>query len=529
MFGDDFTLPALLALLGPWNLALVEAALPVLVEAGLLELHPDSAGHPAYRFGGAVLRDAAYASLPVADRPMAHRLTATWLQTQGRGDPLVLSAHWRRSDEPARAVTWLTSAAAAALGRNDFDGALFHVADALNLEPEDQARATLHTLAAEAHEWTGDEASREREARHALALATPCSPEWFRAFNQALGAGARQHGAPAVEQLCAILTQSLAPGGRPSGPEVEALAHVALQHFATSANARGAELLQWGEARRRSIGPHARADALLAQARAWKALSDEDLLSAYRYDADALRWFEAAGDARQAAHSLIGIGFEEMRLGLYEPAERSLRRARERGRRLGLDLMVGFAEHYLGMVMALCGEIEEGMALELRALGRFEDRDFKRLVASAFGYLARMELMRGQIEAARQLASKSRSVGVPWPAVRAYADAILSRTLVEQRRVQQAVQVAERGFRDVLEGLANDSHRSLIELAVAEAWLADEQVEAASELARRAATRLRSRAAEMDDPGVARAYLERVPEHVRLLRLAYDLRSEGLG
>lgn len=524
IYGEGFTVSGLLALLGPWMLSRVEAELPVLVEAGMLEVRPDSTGHASYRFGDAVLREAAYASMPAKDRPMAHRLAAGWLETQGLRDPLALAAHWRRSDEAGRAVAWLTSAAVVALAGHDFEGALFHVADALNLEPSDQARAALHTIAAEAHEWTGDEAAREREARHALALAEPRSPEWFRAFGQALVAGARQQGGPAVERLSSLLSQHLSAEQPPSGPEVEALAHVACQHYATSAIARGAEYLRWAEVRRGAVGPHARADAFLSQARAWAALSAGDVLGAYRHDADALRWFEAAGDARQAAHAFIGVGFEEMRLGLYESAERSLRQAREHGRRLGLELLVGFAEHYLGMVMALCGEVTEGIELERRAFALFENRGFKRLEASSLGYLARMNLMIGQVETARQYAERSRALGGPWPAVRAYAEAILSRTLVEQRRVPEAVAAAERGFRDVLEGQANDSHRTLIEAAVAEAWLVDGQVEAASELTVRVAERLHAQAATMDDPAIARAYLERVPEHARLLRLAHDLR-----
>lgn len=528
VYGEGFTVPALLALLGPWMLSRVEADLPALAEAGLLEARPDSAGHASYRFADAVLREAAYASLPAEDKPMAHRLAATWLETQGLRDPLVLAAHWRRSDEAGRAVAWLTSAAVVALAGHDFEGALFHVADALNLEPTDQARAALHTIAAEAHEWTGDELAREREARHALALAEPRSPEWFRAFGQALVAGARRHGGPAVERLCALLAQHLSLELPPSGPEVEALAHVACQHFATSATPRGHEFLRWAEMRRQRVGPHPRADAFLSLARAWATLSAGDVLGAYRHDAEALRWFEAAGDARQAAYAFIGVAFEEMRLGLYEAAERSLRQARERGRRLGLELLVGFAEHYLGMVLALCGEVSEGLTLERRALVLFEDRGFRRLQASALGYLARMELMVGQVDTARRFAEQSRAIGGPWPAVRAYADAMLSRTLIEQRRTGEAVRVAERAFREALDGQVNDSHRTLIEAAVAEAWLVDGQIEAASELATNAAERLRTQAAQMDDPKIARAYLERVPEHARLLHLAHDLRPEVL-
>ena len=94
VFGDSFWHGGVVALLG--NVAAAHDNLAELVEQKLIVLRESSrfAGEAEYAFGNALVRDAAYAMLTVADRALGHSLAAEWLRQMGEPDETIISSHF---------------------------------------------------------------------------------------------------------------------------------------------------------------------------------------------------------------------------------------------------------------------------------------------------------------------------------------------------------------------------------------------------------------------------------------------------
>jgi DNA-binding CsgD family transcriptional regulator len=109
----------------------VERLLPA-VPAGLVELRTHLPGHDGatagstVRFAHALVRDAAYASLPPQRRGTLHRMAAELIEplAMGRDDRAgEVAGHWIRAGEPDRAVTWAVRAADAARAAGAYEQA----------------------------------------------------------------------------------------------------------------------------------------------------------------------------------------------------------------------------------------------------------------------------------------------------------------------------------------------------------------------------------------------------------------------
>src|SRR5262249_6271581 len=67
-------------------------------------------GEPEYAFRHALVREAAYATWPDADRRRAHRAAGDWLERQREDNAVMLAEHFQRGDAPDRAVAWFRRA-----------------------------------------------------------------------------------------------------------------------------------------------------------------------------------------------------------------------------------------------------------------------------------------------------------------------------------------------------------------------------------------------------------------------------------
>lgn len=119
IFGQTFWLGGVAALLGlRRDDALLQGWLAQLVDAEIIEPHPDSRAAPEtgtekdnketekqYGFRHALVRDAAYALLTEADRVTGHRTAAQYLEASGGCDLATLAEHYRLGGERERAVT----------------------------------------------------------------------------------------------------------------------------------------------------------------------------------------------------------------------------------------------------------------------------------------------------------------------------------------------------------------------------------------------------------------------------------------
>src|SRR5262249_29960806 len=155
-------------------------------------------------------REAAYATLPAADRALGHLLAAAWLEQKGEREALVLAEHLERGGEPERAVARYRRAAEQALEGDDFAGVITRAergaAHAAGEEP-----GALRLLEAEAHKWMGSAAEAERCAVEAMRRVIPRSEAWYVAASEAASMRLRlgRH-----EELAALATEVRAMGLR---------------------------------------------------------------------------------------------------------------------------------------------------------------------------------------------------------------------------------------------------------------------------------------------------------------------------
>ena len=113
VFGEGFHPDGVLAVLGDDHASELTHWLPKLEAATLIEavVATDTGLDAGYAFHHALLREAAYATLPEGDRPLAHHLAAAWLEQQPAPDALAIAEQWRRSNRPDRAARWYERAA----------------------------------------------------------------------------------------------------------------------------------------------------------------------------------------------------------------------------------------------------------------------------------------------------------------------------------------------------------------------------------------------------------------------------------
>src|SRR5262249_1547994 len=62
-------------------------------------------------FSHALVREAAYSMLTRDDRVLGHRLAGDWLEGAGASEAMTLAEHFRRGEEPVRALPWYQRAA----------------------------------------------------------------------------------------------------------------------------------------------------------------------------------------------------------------------------------------------------------------------------------------------------------------------------------------------------------------------------------------------------------------------------------
>ncbi|XXX72368.1 protein kinase [Sorangium sp. So ce134] len=183
-FGEVFWKGGVLALLGGGERATsIAERLDALVAREILVRRKDSRfpAEEELAFRHALLRDGAYAALTDANRALAHRLAAAWLEEAGEADPLILATHYERGEQPARAAEWYCRTVDRALAGNDPHGAILHAERALALESDEEERPrALNALAALARAtwFAGRLAEAERWIDQVLEAAPRGSGMW---------------------------------------------------------------------------------------------------------------------------------------------------------------------------------------------------------------------------------------------------------------------------------------------------------------------------------------------------------------
>ena len=461
------------------------------------------------------MREAAYAALTEADRALGHRLAGAWLEQGGHAEALALAEHFRRGEEPARAVPWYLRAAEEALDADDLAAVLERGERGVACGAAGEELGALRLALGEAHVWRSELALAQHDVTEAVELLPRGSGGWFHAVRNIVVAAGKLGDAERVERWS---ERALAEPAR-DAPSAR------LRCLSECAN-----YLVFG-------GRYALADAVLgalvpgehldarARARIHEAYSIR--ASAAGDTAACVAGFEAAllasreaGDHRNACVTCSNLGFIYLELGDFDRAEAALRTSLEAADRLGLQDLAAIALHNLGYALAYGGKLQEARRLEQLSVEAFHGQGDSRLEGLARTYLARIHLLAGDHADAEQEALAAAELLIAAPPLRAGALATLARALLSSGRAASALPIAREAFAQ-LESLGSlEEGESLVRLVHAEALNASGDEGGFRRAIAAAHEQLLARAAKISDPTWRARFLSSVPDNARIIELA---------
>jgi tetratricopeptide (TPR) repeat protein len=522
VFGDRFTAKGVDALLaGALHPSRTAAWIEVLVAKELfVKVNGSAQGEDSfYAFQHSLVREAAYAMLTEHDRTLGHRLAGEWIERTGSSDPMVLAEHFRRGEEPARAVRWYHRAAFQALEASDLSAAVEGALRGVECGAAGEQLGALRLVEAEARVWRGELALAERCAVEAVALLDRGSAEWFRGLAQAAVAAGKLGRYDVVEGFAGTASEVAASSAARSA-QIICLCECATFLMFGGRYAAADALIE--RLRRDAPDPGARSSreaALIHQIFAIRASCAGDPGACLAAFESSLASFEQAGDKRNACAVRANIGFVLEELGDFERAERALRTALLEAGKMGLCDLEAAALQNLGRALAYLGRLEEARSIEQRATDMFKELGDPRMEGVSLMYLAEIALFAGDLELAEQEARSAAAKLDVAPPTQATAIAVLGRVLLRRGRVEEALHAARQAFA-ILESLgALEEGESLVRLVHAEALeAAGEPAELARAIAS-ARDRLLSRAAKITDPAWREQFLKAAPDNARTLAM----------
>jgi tetratricopeptide (TPR) repeat protein len=472
-------------------------------------------GEPEVIFRHALFREAAYAMLTDEDRALGHRLAGEWLLAAGEGEAIVLGEHFERGGEPGAAVAWYRRAAEQALGGNDLAAAVARAERGVACGASGEVLGALRWIQEEAEIWRGDNAAGLRLGLAAMEALPPGSADWCRAAGQCAAAAGRLGDHERLAQLCsALVAHAAAAGGSTS--YVIACARAALSAHVLG-RPDGTEPLLAVLDHARPMDPVAL--AWLERAAALRAFLDGDFGVYLRHSEEAADRFAESGDVRMATLQRVNSGHAYLVLGAFAEAERALRDVIACAAPLGLMIVIANAQHNLGMALARTGALDQAREVEAQAERAFHLQGDRRLEAGSRMYLAVIDLLAGDLDAAERAAEAAVEMAGDHPGVRAHALATLAEVKLARGRAAEAAPLAAEAMSIVDRGAADDAETEA-RLIHAEALDRTGDRAAARAAVAAARDRLLARAARIGDDALRASFLDRVPENRRTMDLA---------
>jgi tetratricopeptide (TPR) repeat protein len=476
-------------------------------------------GQVEYAFASALLQDAVYATLTEADRAIGHRLAAAWLDGAGEHDARLLAEHFERGGDFEVAALRFRDAAIDALAGNAFADAiaLSTRARACFTRPEVATQAPglvarLWTLEAEASLYLGP-IGAEGAAREALAAASPGSSVAFDATGAAMVAIARR-GGEGIDELATDLEGiEPTPDARRAAAlclarAVTALVHVGRLEPAERLLQRCGELAlpYWQD-------PLVFGRVAMARARLMRAKGD--VAGYVAVASEALDAIDRAGDRRTAANCRVALGSAHLDVGALEAGEAVLRDGLRDAEAVGCRSVAGYALLNLGNLADCRGDFEEATGFYRRALNLALRAEDPRLEAHARSGIAAGALGCGRSGDARDELVRARAVAEPFPDARIPVAVIAVRLELAEGRASAAADLAM----DARAESAEAETDARLALSCVDALNAAGRDDAARDVLDRARKTVLERAARIADPAARRSFLERIPEHGKILAL----------
>jgi tetratricopeptide (TPR) repeat protein len=534
IFGERFSRAGIAALLGRVDDEAIADAIERLAAHELIARPvPPARQHDIeYVFAHALVREAAYAMLTDEDRVLGHRLAGAWLEQAGAGDAMVLAEHFRRGEEPARAVPWYERAAAQALAANDLGAAIERAEAGVQGGAAGDMVGRLRLIQAESHVWRGELAPAEDRALEAAAALPWGGAAWLRARGQAIIAAAKRGRLDVVEEQVRQVEASEIS----VDPDVRSARIVCLSWAANYLIFGGRHAV--ADPLMTTIGAlAAQADALLDpqalgllhQVRAVRASSSGDLGRCLTGLEAALQAFEQAADVRNACAVRTNLGYVYCELGDFQRAEAALRHAVLACDRMGLYDLSAAALHNLGRVLGFGKDLAEAERLERAAIEAFRRQGDPRLEGAARIYLAEILTTAGDFNAAAHEAATAVEELEVAPSLQVAALAALARARLGAGDVGDGLAAARRAY-EALERLGEiEEGEAAVRWTYAEALRAVGDDDGAETALAVAAQRLLAHAERIADLGWRDRFLREVPINAKILALPRRKRTGGTG
>jgi hypothetical protein len=527
IFGETFWRGGLIELLGaePRTADEVDRWLRILVDAEVVVRHDESrfVGEVQYAFRHALLRDAAYSLLTEEDQRAGHRRAGNYLEWMGEADPLVLAEHGRRSGGLENAACWMALAATQALDNGDFAGALAHAAQGVADGATDEVLGALRSVDAWARIWTcDDQALAFASAMEGLEFLPQGSVQWCRAVGAALSTAATVGRHDKMVELIERL-RATEPAVGAQAAFIEPAATAVVVSGLAGMREGAEEFLQRMEKIDAMLGgTEARARGTVELTKGWcRLFLDGDGWEFWAAMQAAATAFADAGDQRLLglARGYIAIG--HMIFGDWEQALVALERALAAVDFEKEALIRRTIQSYASLELAERDELpylEAARTLAETVLA--EERDALLWRGLALGVLAKILAQQGELQAAEQRARESLDVLGAVPLRRPYHCALLSQILLKQRRMKEALELAEEGhmFLGHIGGTCWRDADVLLALALARHAAGD--LDGARQAIAQGCRRTLARAGKIPDPQRRQSFLDQVAVHARTLTLA---------
>jgi tetratricopeptide (TPR) repeat protein len=526
VFGRTFWHGGVQALLGPGAGAqTVERWLDDLVQSETIEKRRMSRlpAETEYAFRHALVRDAAYALLTPDDQELGHRVAGEYLEGAGEGDAAVLAEHADRGRQPERALGFFRLAAQESYERNDFAGSLARAERAIACGASGEALGHLLALKAEVAMWRQAWPEGAEHAERALGL-LPAGSRWW---NQVLGALIMMAGNLGRPDRMAVAVQSLLqhqPWPDALVPHAGAVSSVIAMFSALGAREPARPLL----ARLEQLDPALLAGEALARGHLHFARCTFDCMMAFHpweFSENARRLATAFDEAQSLRWRNISFWMEAMAnasLGDDAAADRALRRCVDGAVQMDDAFLISGVHGISVLIWAerqdpACLEEAAALARKLVELGAMEAT-----IGAAWGALARIRMVQGSLEEAKEAAEKALSVLQHMLSYRPAVYRTLVYTLLRMGRAEEARRVAEEGLS--LRSQMGEVGRTevALRLAAAEARRATGDVELAARDLGEIIALLSRHAGEIPDPAVRARFLDNVPENARARALAVE-------
>lgn len=479
-----------------------------------------SADGREYQFRSRLVAEVAYRMIADPVRTELHRRTAAFLGSSGSTDAEEIARHHELGGEPERAAERYARAAIAASRFGDAPRVLRCAERAVALGVQPDLRFGLQLACAEAYELLArlDEqhvalglalAVARTPAERARVLADEAVWQWRR------GASDRAESVAAEAVAAARESGDLETLAMTRGRQAAVLTYLGQLDHALVA-------LREAEALAESAAPRVRALAAGWRAQLVSARGDlGERRDAYRRAVDL---YTADGDLRRAAGAEMNLADASNRVGAYAEAERALRDALEKCRRVGYRLMEGYALANLGYALTMLGRPDEALAALDEAGALAERAKEARFGVSVRAYRARALLRAGR---AKEALREARETALLAEASDLGSVAVLAHTLASEAALSMgqadaALAAATRAMtlRDELGSVEEDEAE--VFLAYARALEAHGRLDDAEEARLRGRSRVQYIARRIADPELRQRFVRDVAANRALAGAALE-------